>query len=199
MLSGRRAFRARLGRGHDVGDPQGGPAGSLATDQGRLPGPRTDRAALPREKPREAISLRARRRLRARGTHRRLDACGCSRSGEHGPPVVALAGGRCGRDRRRRGISASRVGRPPSRPSFASSRSIEEPSDRPASHRTATPSSIRRTGTATASSFTRPGSDFRTRRRSESPARTTSPASRLPARWPCSCPNRRALRSRGCP
>ena len=55
----------RLRRGHDVGDPQGGPAGPLAHEPERLARPRAHRPTLPREEPRAEVSLRPRRRLRA--------------------------------------------------------------------------------------------------------------------------------------
>ncbi len=92
---GKRAFHARLGCGHDVGDPQGRPAGALGVTNPNV-SPTLERIirALPREDSGAAPPLGARSRFRARGSLADL-----------------------GRRRRRSGFAHSRKspGRPPRR------------------------------------------------------------------------------------
>ena len=57
----------RLRGRHDVGDPEGGPAGSLRHQPERPARARPHRPPLPREEPRPALPLRARSRVRSRG------------------------------------------------------------------------------------------------------------------------------------
>ena len=88
----------RHGGRHDHGDPDEGAAGPLADEQGDPPGPRPDRAALPREEPGGAVRVGARRRVRPRVALERLGAHGrgrrAVRGGKETPRLAA---------RRRRG------------------------------------------------------------------------------------------------
>ncbi len=105
---GKACLPRRLGRGHDVGDPQGRPAGPLHHQPEHLAGPRAHRPPLPREESRAALPLRARCRLRPRGAFGPLDAPARAVEGPHpGPP--SLAPRRGGPPRRPRD-------RPPRRP-----------------------------------------------------------------------------------
>ena len=85
MLAGQPRLPGRLGGRHDVGDPQGGPAGPLRHEPERPARPRAHRAPLPREEPRAALPVRARPRVRSRGALGHLRAGG-------GPPARPAPG-----------------------------------------------------------------------------------------------------------
>ena len=84
---GQEGVPRRLGRGHDVGDPQGGSAGSLRHQPEHLPRSRAHRPPLHREESRAAVPVGARSRLQPGG---RLRDIRCR------APRRPFAGGSCG-------------------------------------------------------------------------------------------------------
>ena len=164
----------RLGRGHDVGDPQGGPAGPLADEQGRparasngscatasrrTPSsdstPRTTSRSRSRRSPasrRPRLEWFRRARAAGRGSGRQLAAAAIAAAGYLGlarrppaePPVFRQL------TFYRGAIGSARF--------TPDGHSVVYSADWDGNRK----------------QLFRPGSDFRTRRRSESPARTTS-------------------------
>ena len=200
---GQASVPGRLGGRHDVGDPEGGSAGSLGHQPGDLARPRAHRPPLPREEPRAALPVGSRPRVRPRDALRnlRLEPRGAHRRCRRPPlgklparaalalAVVAL---------RHRRIPARKAPRPGGVPgAHASDGSRSGAATSPAArfapdgktHRL-----LRHPGTAGRSRSTRPGSSARSRRRSAtrtaallslSPLRASSrsrSARRLPGR-----------------
>ena len=102
----------RHGGGHDHGDPVEGAAGHLPDEQGRPPGPRPDRAALPGEEPGGALRVGPRRGVRSGVAVARFDSDGSDRPAGR---AEARALDRPGVDRRGRGARRRTRGRVPLR------------------------------------------------------------------------------------
>ena len=104
---GQESVPRRLGRGHDVGHPQGRPAGSLRHQPEHLAGPRAHRPPLPREESRPALPVRSRPRVQPRGALRNLRTIARARRTARALRTPAVA-----RDRRPGGDRRGVRGRP---------------------------------------------------------------------------------------